>query len=139
MPTTHFGQALEDFNLQTLWQHLTDLSNFESKKTNVEAFNKSNRWKKRGVSLLPTKFGISFTTKFMNQGGFLVHVSEHRWFSGKISSTLYAGPIHISTKYMNIFQRNTALDVNSQTYIYQQAMQTAYAGMFPSQAKGNVE
>ncbi|KAI9920443.1 hypothetical protein PsorP6_015724 [Peronosclerospora sorghi] len=71
---THFGQPLEDFNLQTLWQHLIYRSNFESKKTNVEAFNKSNRWKKRGVSLLPTKIGISFTTKFMNQGGSLVHV-----------------------------------------------------------------
>lgn len=72
--TTHFGQQLEDFNLQTLWQHTIDRSEFEAKKKEVDAFNKSNRWKKRGVAILPTKFGISFTSKFMNQGGSLVHV-----------------------------------------------------------------
>ncbi|CAI5732398.1 unnamed protein product [Peronospora destructor] len=72
--TTHFGQPLEDLNLRTLWQHMIDRSQFELKKVEVEKFNKSNRWKKRGVSILSTKFGISFTNKFMNQGGSLVHV-----------------------------------------------------------------
>ncbi|KAE8998027.1 Xanthine dehydrogenase [Phytophthora fragariae] len=72
--TTHYGQPLEDFNLKTLWQHTIDRSGFETKKADVEAFNKSNRWRKRGVAILPTKFGISFTSKFMNQGGALVHV-----------------------------------------------------------------
>ncbi|KAL3674239.1 hypothetical protein V7S43_000197 [Phytophthora oleae] len=72
--TTHYGQPLEDFNLRTLWQHTLDRSGFEAKKAEVEAFNKNNRWKKRGVAILPTKFGISFTSKFMNQGGALVHV-----------------------------------------------------------------
>uniref|UniRef100_M4C5A8 Xanthine dehydrogenase n=1 Tax=Hyaloperonospora arabidopsidis (strain Emoy2) TaxID=559515 RepID=M4C5A8_HYAAE len=72
--STHFGQVLEDFNLRTLWQHTIDRSRFESKKTDVEAFNQKNRWKKRGISILPSKFGISFTAKFMNQGGSLVHV-----------------------------------------------------------------
>jgi xanthine dehydrogenase/oxidase len=33
----------------------------------VKQFNLQNRWKKRGVAMVPTKFGISFTTKFMNQ------------------------------------------------------------------------
>ncbi|THG02154.1 hypothetical protein TEA_011941 [Camellia sinensis var. sinensis] len=40
----------------------------------VEKFNFHNRWKKRGVAMVPTKFGISFTTKFMNQAGALVQV-----------------------------------------------------------------
>jgi xanthine dehydrogenase/oxidase len=33
----------------------------------VDQFNAHNRWKKRGIAMVPTKFGISFTTKFMNQ------------------------------------------------------------------------
>ena len=32
------------------------------------------RYIKRGLYALPTKFGISFTTKFLNQAGALVHV-----------------------------------------------------------------
>ena len=34
-----------------------------------EAFNAKHRWRKRGVAAVPTMFGISFTAKFMNQGG----------------------------------------------------------------------
>ncbi len=33
----------------------------------MEAFNGSNRWKKRGLAAMPVKFGMSFTAKFMNQ------------------------------------------------------------------------
>ncbi|KAL8025039.1 putative CO dehydrogenase flavoprotein domain superfamily [Plasmopara halstedii] len=72
--TTHFGQILEDFNLRSLWQQTIDRSDFTTKRKEVEAFNQRNRWKKRGIAILPTKFGISFTSKFMNQGGSLVHV-----------------------------------------------------------------
>lgn len=40
----------------------------------VDEFNKTHKWKKRGLSLIPTKFGISFTALFMNQAGALVHI-----------------------------------------------------------------
>jgi len=33
----------------------------------VDAYNSGNRWRKRGIAITPTKFGISFTTKFLNQ------------------------------------------------------------------------
>lgn len=72
--TTHYGQPIEDVNLRTLWQHTIERSEFHAKKREAEEFNAANRWKKRGVAIIPTKFGISFTSKFMNQGGSLVHV-----------------------------------------------------------------
>lgn len=34
----------------------------------------AHRWRKRGLAVVPTKFGISFTTKFLNQAGALVHI-----------------------------------------------------------------
>ena len=40
----------------------------------VAKFNAENKWRKRGLALLPTKYGINFTAKFMNQGGALVHL-----------------------------------------------------------------
>jgi hypothetical protein len=33
-----------------------------------------NRWRKRGLAITPTKFGIAFTKLTYNQGGALVHV-----------------------------------------------------------------
>jgi hypothetical protein len=35
----------------------------------VEEFNRGSRYRKRGIAITPTKFGISFTTKFLNQVG----------------------------------------------------------------------
>ena len=35
---------------------------------------KENKWKKRGVSIVPTQFGIAFGLKVLNQGGALVHI-----------------------------------------------------------------
>lgn len=36
--------------------------------------NLQNRWRKRGLAVTPTKFGIAFTKLTYNQGGALVHV-----------------------------------------------------------------
>jgi xanthine dehydrogenase/oxidase len=33
----------------------------------VRQFNANNRWKKRGIAIIPTKFGMSFTIKSLNQ------------------------------------------------------------------------
>lgn len=52
-------------------------SEFEARFAEAAAFNKKSRWRKRGISAVPTKFGISFTTKFLNQAGALVH-SEYK-------------------------------------------------------------
>lgn len=72
---THFGQPLlDEFDLRSLWQRNLHESGFAAKKQQVDAFNQQHRFTKRGVAIIPTKFGISFTAKFMNQGGALVHV-----------------------------------------------------------------
>jgi len=49
-------------------------AHFAERQAAVDDFNKANRWRKRGLAVIPTKFGISFTTKFLNQGAALVHI-----------------------------------------------------------------
>uniref|UniRef100_A0A2I3GYL8 Xanthine dehydrogenase n=1 Tax=Nomascus leucogenys TaxID=61853 RepID=A0A2I3GYL8_NOMLE len=41
---------------------------------NCSFFSRENCWKKRGLCIIPTKFGISFTLPFLNQAGALLHV-----------------------------------------------------------------
>ncbi|THG22542.1 hypothetical protein TEA_025075 [Camellia sinensis var. sinensis] len=60
--------------IRRLWNELKSSCDFLKARKEVEKFNFHNRWKKRGVAMVPTKFGISFTTKFMNQAGALVQV-----------------------------------------------------------------
>ena len=70
----HFGQKLVEFHIPNLWNELTLKADITERKASIETFNKENQWKKRSLVMLPCKFGINFTAKFMNQGGALVHV-----------------------------------------------------------------
>ncbi|KAK2967440.1 hypothetical protein RJ640_022372 [Escallonia rubra] len=70
----HYGQRIEHCTLQRVWNELKSSCNFLNARKEVEQFNLHNRWKKRGVAMIPTNFGISFTAKFMNQAGALVQV-----------------------------------------------------------------
>jgi xanthine dehydrogenase/oxidase len=64
---THYGQIVEECRTQRVWEQLKASCEFDKRCSDVEAFNAQHRWKKRGVAMVPTKFGISFTTKFLNQ------------------------------------------------------------------------
>ncbi|CAB4278247.1 unnamed protein product [Prunus armeniaca] len=70
----HYGQQLQHCTLGPLWSELKLSCEFSKARYEVDQFNIQNRWRKRGVAMVPTKFGISFTLKLMNQAGALVHV-----------------------------------------------------------------
>jgi xanthine dehydrogenase/oxidase len=63
----YYGQLLQNCTLHSVWDELKASCNFVEARKSVEVFNSNNRWRKRGIVMVPTKFGISFTTKFMNQ------------------------------------------------------------------------
>lgn len=67
----HYGQQIESSTLARLWNELKESSHLMDARIKVDKFNLQNRWKKRGIAMIPTKFGISFTAKFMNQVVFL--------------------------------------------------------------------
>jgi xanthine dehydrogenase/oxidase len=58
---TPYKQPLTFCNISSLWSQLIESCDFETRKTDVEAFNKANRWKKRGLSVVPLKFGIQWS------------------------------------------------------------------------------
>ncbi|KAJ7980772.1 putative Xanthine dehydrogenase [Quillaja saponaria] len=70
----HYGQQLQHCTLAQLWDELKLSSDFLKACLEVDRFNSHNRWRKRGVAMVPTKFGISFQVKLLNQAGALVHV-----------------------------------------------------------------
>ena len=40
---------------------------FESRREAVALYNKTSRYRKRGLAYVPTMFGIAFTASFLNQ------------------------------------------------------------------------
>jgi len=57
-----------------MYGQVQEESRYWERKLAVEQFNKENKWRKRGLALIPTKFGISFTALWLNQAGALVHI-----------------------------------------------------------------
>eukprot|EP01137_Pigoraptor_chileana_P018502 Opistho-2@78082 len=70
----HYNQDITDCHAERCFVSVRESASFQERAANVAEFNASNRWRKRGLAVIPTKFGISFTAKFMNQAGALVHM-----------------------------------------------------------------
>ncbi|KAJ3055193.1 hypothetical protein HK097_011269 [Rhizophlyctis rosea] len=71
---THFGQPMENVYLDRLFADTLRTSDFERRKAEVAEYNARHKYRKRGIAVLPTKFGLSFTARWLNQAGALVHV-----------------------------------------------------------------
>lgn len=71
---THFNQELKDWHVPLMYQQVLDGADYAERRKAVEQFNQEHKWKKRGLAIIPTKFGISFTAIFLNQAGALVHL-----------------------------------------------------------------
>ncbi|KAI6175673.1 Ferredoxin [Aphelenchoides bicaudatus] len=71
---TPFGMHLHQCNIKRCWDECIQMSNYVERKKVVEEFNSKNKYRKRGIHLTPTKFGIGFGFKQLNQAGALVHI-----------------------------------------------------------------
>lgn len=71
---THYGQTVEQKVLPELIEELEKTSDYWQRREDIKQFNASSPFLKKGLSLTPVKFGISFTVQFLNQAGALVHV-----------------------------------------------------------------
>ena len=71
---TPYRQRIDDDALPEIVSELERTSDYRARRAAAAAFNARNPFRKRGVALTPVKFGISFTTSFLNQAGALVNV-----------------------------------------------------------------
>ena len=72
--TTHYGMKITDNVIEDIFNKLIKKSNYKKRKIEIYNFNKKNKVLKKGIAITPVKFGISFTTTHLNQGGALVHI-----------------------------------------------------------------
>jgi len=73
---THYGKIVENNRLQVLYDKILRSSDYEVRRKSVLEFNKVQEFRRRGLALTPVKFGISFTTSFLNQAGALVNIYQ---------------------------------------------------------------
>lgn len=72
--TTPYEQVVENNRLQMIYEQLTKSSDYWKRREEIKKFNNKNEFYKKGLAITPVKFGISFTTSFLNQAGAMVLV-----------------------------------------------------------------
>ncbi|VDP18129.1 unnamed protein product [Soboliphyme baturini] len=71
---TPWGEAMKKCKIRSCWTECMNMSKFHDRINDVENFNRNHISKKRGICVIPTKFGIAFGVKFMNQAGAQVNI-----------------------------------------------------------------
>lgn len=72
---TPFGQALTYCYMKQVWDYAKRVSNFEAKYQEVEQFNKENKWHKRGISMIPVKYGSGYNLLALEQSAAIVVIN----------------------------------------------------------------
>lgn len=69
-----YGQKTLSCNASKCYTELDQKYSFEKVFSEIDEFNALNKLVKKGASVMPICFGISFTTHFLNQASALVHI-----------------------------------------------------------------
>lgn len=69
-----YGQIITNNLLPDIMTRLRQTSDYDNRLAHINESNRSSRTLLRGIAMAPVKFGISFTTAFLNQANALVNV-----------------------------------------------------------------
>lgn len=73
---TPYGQVLQYCYLKDVWRYTKRKANFDRRLEAVREFNRNNRWRKRGISMMPIKYGMGFNATFLERGDALVDIYD---------------------------------------------------------------
>jgi xanthine dehydrogenase large subunit len=69
-----YGQTIRDSNAAELLDIAAQNAGYHEAQIEIAEFNSRNKTLKQGLGIMPVKFGISFTTAFLNQGSALIWI-----------------------------------------------------------------
>jgi len=106
----HYGQNCNSDNAKKSWSDLHEHFDVKAIKQSVNSYNKKNTFYKKGISIMPICFGISFTKTPMNQARALVHVYQ----DGSIGISTGAVEMGqgVNTKMMQVAARMFSVDIS---------------------------
>eukprot|EP00871_Galdieria_phlegrea_P004977 jgi/Galph1/5480/GphlegSOOS_G4164.1 len=71
---TPYGMKLLGWTGWDCWHQVLESSDYYRRKERIETWNTQHLYRKKGIAVLCSKFGMSFTNKTYNQGSSLVHI-----------------------------------------------------------------
>ena len=85
---TPFGQALSFCYMREVWEYMKEKSDYENKRKEIIAFNKNNKWRKRGLAAVPVKYGSGYNLTMLEQATAVVAI-----YSGDGSIIIHQGGV----------------------------------------------
>lgn len=74
--TTPYDQPIEDNRIGDVVDRVMANAEWDNRRAEIDQFNAENTILKKGLAMMPVKFGISFNLTALNQAGSLVHVYQ---------------------------------------------------------------
>lgn len=72
--TTQYGMEVKEALGLEMLEDLEELSNYQKLKKEIADYNQGHKFTKKGIGIVTGKFGISFTSTFLNQGSALIWI-----------------------------------------------------------------
>ncbi|WP_192349910.1 molybdopterin cofactor-binding domain-containing protein [Algoriphagus sp. Y33] len=104
---TPFGQALSYCYMRDVWKYVEEKSDYQNRLKKVNAFNKENKWKKRGIYMVPVKYGSGYNLVMIEQAAAIVSV-----YSGDGSVSINQGGVDMGQGMMTKVEQVAAYVLN---------------------------
>ncbi|MBA2329205.1 MAG: molybdopterin-dependent oxidoreductase [Flavisolibacter sp.] len=130
-----YGQVVADSKAEACWDDAVVQYDLDKIKADVDTFNNKNVFDKKGISLMPVCFGISFTNTMMNQARALVHV----YWDGTVSVSTGAVEMGqgVNTKMLQVAAK--AFGINPSKIKIETTNTTRVANTSPSAASATAD
>ena len=73
---TPFGQALSYCYMKQVWAYLKQVARYDDKRAAVDEFNRKNKWRKRGLGMIPVKYGSGYNLLQLEQAAAVIAVNQ---------------------------------------------------------------
>jgi len=93
-----------------IYDSLMEKSDYQARRKSINEFNKKHPYQKRGMAITPVKFGISFTTSFLNQAGALVHIYKDGTMLVNHGGTEMGQGLHTKIQQIAALEMGVSLD-----------------------------
>ncbi len=107
---TPYRQKIKFNRLPLLLDKLLKSSDYWQRRAQVQQFNSRHEFVKKGLALTPVKFGISFTTSFLNQAGALVHIYKDGTILANHGGTEMGQGLHTKIQQITALEMGVDLD-----------------------------
>jgi xanthine dehydrogenase/oxidase len=107
---TPFGQPLSYCYMKAVWAYLKDKARYHEKRLAVDRFNAENTWRKRGIAVVPVKYGSGYNWVQLEQA--LAHVAVN---AADGSVVIHQGGVEMGQGLMTVVEQVASYVLNVPT------------------------